>query len=133
VTLINNDGMAFIGPGSEWFWTAVSGLILAVTFIAIYRQLRAQASTRAFELLEAYVREGESESFHRAPNWITASRFLGVPSAIWIDSLDLGPPQGLSNLTLARILSACAVSASNVVPSSESTTMAVVSFGPSSR
>jgi hypothetical protein len=35
VKLINTDGMAFIGPGSEWFWTALSGLVLAVTFIAI--------------------------------------------------------------------------------------------------
>ena len=31
--LINTDGMAFIGPGSEWFWTAVSGIVLAVTFL----------------------------------------------------------------------------------------------------
>ena len=38
--LINTDGMAFIGPGSEWFWTALSGIVLAVTFLAIYRQLR---------------------------------------------------------------------------------------------
>lgn len=26
--LINTDGMALIGPGSEWFWTAVSWIIL---------------------------------------------------------------------------------------------------------
>ncbi len=38
--LINTDGMAFIGPGSEWFWTAVSGLVLAGTAIAIYLQVR---------------------------------------------------------------------------------------------
>ena len=37
--LINTDGLSLIGPGSEWFWTALSGVILAVTFIAIYRQL----------------------------------------------------------------------------------------------
>jgi hypothetical protein len=42
VKLINTDGMALIGPGSEWFWTAVTGVVLAVTFLAIYRQLRAQ-------------------------------------------------------------------------------------------
>lgn len=66
MTLINTEGLVFIGPGSEWFWTALSGVVLAVTFVAIYRQLRAQASTRAFELLESYVREGESESLHRA-------------------------------------------------------------------
>lgn len=66
MTLINTDGMALIGPGSEWFWTALSGLILAVTFIAIYRQLRLEASSRAFELLDAYRREGEGEAVHRA-------------------------------------------------------------------
>ena len=42
MTFINADGMSFIGPGSEWFWTAVSGIVLAITFIAIYRQLRGQ-------------------------------------------------------------------------------------------
>jgi len=42
MTFINTNGMAFIGPGSEWFWTALSGLVLAVTFFAIYRQLRLQ-------------------------------------------------------------------------------------------
>ena len=49
---INTDGMAFIGPGSEWFWTALSGIVLAVTFIAIYRQLRLQRSQGAIEQIE---------------------------------------------------------------------------------
>ena len=40
--LINIDGMAFIGPGSEWFWTALQFTALAITFVAIYRQLRVQ-------------------------------------------------------------------------------------------
>jgi hypothetical protein len=83
VTLINTEGMAFIGPGSEWFWTAVSGLILAITFIAIYRQLRAHSSTRAFELLQAYVRESESEPVQRAAiEILTAVRDGTDPSAI---------------------------------------------------
>ena len=47
VKLINIDGMALIGPGSEWLWTAVSGLVLAVTFIAFYRQLRRQNAANA--------------------------------------------------------------------------------------
>ena len=33
VTFINTEGMSFIGPGSEWFWTALSGLVLAITFL----------------------------------------------------------------------------------------------------
>jgi len=42
VTLINTDGMSFIGPGSEWLWAALTGLVLAGTGVAIYRQLRVQ-------------------------------------------------------------------------------------------
>ena len=49
MTFINTDGMAFIGPGSEWFWTALSGIVLAVTFLAIYRQLRLQRNQGAIE------------------------------------------------------------------------------------
>ena len=45
--LINTDGMALIGPGSEWFWTALTGLILAITFFAIYRQLSIARSATA--------------------------------------------------------------------------------------
>lgn len=58
---INTDGMAFIGPGSEWFWTALSGLILAVTFIAIYRQLRAQSAANAVHRMEALQGQWDSE------------------------------------------------------------------------
>lgn len=58
--------MGLIGPGSEWFWTAVSGLILAVTFIAIYRQLRQQARASAIEAVEAWISEGSSERLSRA-------------------------------------------------------------------
>jgi hypothetical protein len=61
VKFINTDGMAFIGPGSEWFWTALSGIVLAVTFIAIYRQLRLQRSQGAIEQIDAFLREWNSE------------------------------------------------------------------------
>jgi hypothetical protein len=66
VTLINTDGMALIGPGSESFWTAASGLVLAVTFIAIYRQLRLQRSAAAIEQLDGIMREWSSERMARA-------------------------------------------------------------------
>jgi len=42
VTLINTDGLALIGPGSEWFWTALQFTALAITFYAIFRQLQTQ-------------------------------------------------------------------------------------------
>ena len=58
MTLINTHGMTFIGPGSEWFWTALTGIVLAVTFIAIYRQLRMQAHASAIEQVQWFEREG---------------------------------------------------------------------------
>jgi hypothetical protein len=64
--LVNTDGLVLIGPGSEWFWTAVSGLILAATFVAIYRQLRMQRAANAVEQIEEWSREAEKEEFHRA-------------------------------------------------------------------
>ena len=59
--LINTEGMAFIGPGSEWFWTALTGLVLAVTFVGIYRQLSITRSASAREQLASFSREWTSE------------------------------------------------------------------------
>jgi hypothetical protein len=65
VKLINTDGMALIGPGSEWFWTALSGLVLAVTFLGIYRQLRIARSANAFEQMNRLSNEWDSERMNR--------------------------------------------------------------------
>jgi hypothetical protein len=65
VRLINTDGLVFIGTGSEWFWTAISGMILVITFLALYRQLRLQANAKAIEELDAFDREGNSERWNR--------------------------------------------------------------------
>jgi hypothetical protein len=65
VTFINTDGMSFIGPGSEWFWTALSGIVLAVTFVAIYRQLALARAANAFTQLGALVDEWQGERLVR--------------------------------------------------------------------
>lgn len=49
--LINTDGLVLLGPGSEWFWTAFSGIVLAVTFLAIWRQLRLQRAATGYAQL----------------------------------------------------------------------------------
>lgn len=64
--LINTDGLSFIGPGSEWFWTAISGVVLAITFIAIYRQLSVQRSAAAIEQHSRLLREWHSEPMLRS-------------------------------------------------------------------
>jgi hypothetical protein len=65
VTFINTNGMAFIGPGSEWFWAALQFTALTITFIAIYRQLRIARSTRAVEQVDGYSRQLDSERMAR--------------------------------------------------------------------
>jgi hypothetical protein len=65
VTLINTKGSAFIGPGSEWFWAALQFIALAITFIAIYRQLRIARSARAVEQVTAYTDKFEDERMYR--------------------------------------------------------------------
>jgi hypothetical protein len=83
VTFINTDGMAFIGPGSEWFWTAVSGIVLAVTFVAIYRQLALARSANAFTQLGALVEEWEGERLVRKRlGVLVALREGGAPSDV---------------------------------------------------
>ncbi len=57
--------MPILGPGSEWFGSMVSGLVLAITFIAIYRQLRLQAGAGAVEQMHAIQREWETEVLAR--------------------------------------------------------------------
>ena len=75
---ISTDEMVFIGPGSEWFWTAVSGIVLAVTFIAIYRQLRLARDAEAIRMLDSFYAEWNSERMLRyridITRWIAAGR-----------------------------------------------------------
>jgi len=49
LNLINLNGLALIGPGSEWFWSMLQFVIVTLTLYAIYRQVRLQASTAAVE------------------------------------------------------------------------------------
>lgn len=66
VSFINTDGLVLIGPGSEWLWTAFSGLALVVTFLAIYRQLHLERGAAAIEQMDRLSREWRSERIARA-------------------------------------------------------------------
>lgn len=77
--LINTNGMVLIGPGSEWFWTAVSGLVLGVTFFAIYRQLALARSANAFEQIERMSARWDSELAARHKLAILEAIEAGTP------------------------------------------------------
>ena len=57
---MNLGDLTFIGTGSEWFWTMVSGLVVAITFVIIYRQLKAQGAANAFQRIETVHRRWAS-------------------------------------------------------------------------
>ena len=81
--LINTDGLAFIGPGSEWFWTAVSGIVLAVTFFAIWRQLALQRSASGYAQVTELSRQDLAEPMLRVKvEILRALRDAGQPTAI---------------------------------------------------
>jgi hypothetical protein len=63
---INTDGMSLLGPGSEWFWTAVSAGVLLATLLAIYRQVLLQRGLKEAQQSEDLAREWDSERLLRA-------------------------------------------------------------------
>jgi hypothetical protein len=91
VKLINLDDLVILGPGSEWLWTMVSGIVLAVTFVAIYRQLRLQRDAAAIEQVGAIYREWADERMSRAKlETLLLIRDGADASAILTAALDVG-------------------------------------------
>lgn len=65
MTFINTAGLSILGPGSEWLWTMLSGIVLAVTFLALYQQLRLQTSMAAREQLLGIDAQWSTELMYR--------------------------------------------------------------------
>jgi hypothetical protein len=53
VNLINWQGSAIFGLGSEWFWSMAQFVVVVVTLGGIYRQLRAQGAANALHRIES--------------------------------------------------------------------------------
>jgi hypothetical protein len=86
MTLINTKGMAFFGPGSEWFWAALQFTALAVTFVSIYRQVRIARGARAVEQVEKYSAQYFSERIHRHRLAILIAVRDGMEIPVWAAS-----------------------------------------------
>src|SRR5690349_21250053 len=78
--LINTDGLVLFGPGSEWFWTAISGIVLAVTFIAIFLQLRTARASEAIKMLQDLDDQWSSERMTRHTLAVTKWLASGAPA-----------------------------------------------------
>lgn len=93
MTLINTDGMVLIGPGSEWFWTMISGIVVAVTLLGLYFQLRMQRGAAAIEQLDAVRREWTSERLARYQLEVLVALRASVDPAL----LPSGSSTGVAN------------------------------------
>jgi len=83
VKLINLDNLTLVGPGSEWFWSALSGIVLAATLLALYRQVRLQRAAGAMEQASRLSREWYSELMTRHKLAVLAALQPGMdPSAV---------------------------------------------------
>jgi hypothetical protein len=48
VILVGADSLVLFGPGSEWLWSLISDVVLVVTLVGIFVQLRSDRATRVF-------------------------------------------------------------------------------------
>jgi hypothetical protein len=99
VTLINTEGLALIGPGSEWFWTALQFTVLAITFFAIYRQLQGQR----LEMAES-TKLLRSQAHHNALTLSQRARELIIENEDFARIVTIGhvTPDALSDVDWAR-------------------------------
>jgi hypothetical protein len=63
VGLINLDGVTLVGPGSQWFWTMLQLVVVAVSLVGVYRQVRLQRSASAIQQLNTFEAEWGGERF----------------------------------------------------------------------
>jgi len=63
MTLVNLEGTAILGAGSEWFWAMAQFVLVAASILGIYFQLRAQRASSLFEQTAALSREWNEEAF----------------------------------------------------------------------
>lgn len=65
MTLFNTDGVTLIGPGSQWLWTMLQLVVVSVSLVGVYRQIRLQRSANAIQQLNTFEAEWGGERFSR--------------------------------------------------------------------
>ena len=65
MSVLNTEGLFLFGPGSEWFWSMLQFVVVAVTLLGIYFQLRVSQSANAFAQLDTLERELRGERLTR--------------------------------------------------------------------
>ena len=91
--LINVEGFVLFGPGSEWFWSMLQFVIVAVTLLGIYMQLRLGRSANNFEQANRLREDLESEEMSRNALAICLALKAGVKA----EDLPEGPVSSIQD------------------------------------
>jgi len=63
--MVNTEGLALFGAGSEWFWSMLQFVVVAITLVGIYIQLRQDRASNAFTQANALTEEWDGERLTR--------------------------------------------------------------------
>lgn len=63
MSLVNLDGTAIFGAGSEWFWSMAQFVLVAASILGIYFQLRAQRASSLIDQTAAWEARWLDEAF----------------------------------------------------------------------
>lgn len=63
--MVNSEGIALFGPGSEWFWSMLQFVVVAITLVGIYVQLRQARAANAFAQANAMQEQWSGERMVR--------------------------------------------------------------------
>src|SRR6188472_3782121 len=65
VQFVNWQGAIF-GPGSEWLWSMLQFVVVTISLIGLYRQIRLQSNASAIDQAESYARDWNAEALQRS-------------------------------------------------------------------
>jgi len=88
-----DDGLTLIGPGSEWFWTAFSGVVVAVSLMGLLRQVRLQSAQHTREEVASLQAQWGSERMLRYRVIVAVAQRDGTPP----DEIPRGGPIAIGN------------------------------------
>jgi hypothetical protein len=63
--VLSTEGLTLFGPGSEWFWSMLQFVVVAITLVGIYVQLRQARAASAFNQAGALQEQWEAERMVR--------------------------------------------------------------------
>ena len=91
--LVNLEESVIFGPGSEWFWSMAQFVLVAVTLIGIYYQLRLARSANAFEQMNSIVDGWESERMTRH----SLEVYLALREGVDLENIPEGAATSITN------------------------------------